>query len=240
MTGIAASLIRIQSPIPCVDIWHVPVITGGRNTSFGTDWMLQQVISNYLGVMPENVEIDRGSAGKPYLGATSECRKIHFNFTDSGSIALIAVATDRQIGIDVEQIRFRVDLNALIDKAATPGERANLLATAGSARRRLFNRYWVRKEAYLKAVGTGLTFPMNRVDVSRSFHQWDQIVICPIVDDQRVSWTIYDVPLPETGGLAVAALAVEGFSAEHRTVRDAGLPNHNHCTHQELTEGRIQ
>lgn len=240
MTGIAASLIRIQSPIPCVDIWRVPVITGGRKTNSGTDWMLQQVISNYLGVMPENVEIVRGSAGKPYLGASSERRKIHFNFTDSGSIALIAVAMDRQIGIDVEQIRFRVDLSALIDKAATPAERAHLLVTAGSARRRLFNRYWVRKEAYLKAVGTGLLFPMNRVDVSLSFHQRNQTVTVPLVDGQRESWTIYDVPLPGTGGLALAALAVEGFSEEHRTVRDTGLPNHNHCTHQELTEGSIQ
>lgn len=231
MTGIAASLVRIQSPIPGVDIWHVQVIAAGRNTNFGTDWLLQQLISNYLGVTPENVEIVRGRAGKPYLGASSERRKIHFSFTDSGNIALIAVAMDRQVGIDVEQVRFRVDLNALIDKATTPAERAGLLATTGSARRRLFNRYWVRKEAYLKAVGTGLTFPMNQVDVSLSFHQWDQTVTVPVVDGQRVSWTIYDVPLPGTGGLAVASLAVEGFSAEHLTVRDARLPNHNHCAY---------
>jgi 4'-phosphopantetheinyl transferase len=240
MTGIAAALVRIQSPIPCVDIWHVPVIAGGRNTNSGTDWMLQRVISNYLRVAPENVEIVRGSTGKPCLGTSSTPREVHFSFTDSGRIALIAVAMDRQVGIDVEQIRFRVDLNSLIDKAATPAERAHLLVTTGPAQRQLFNRYWVRKEAYLKAIGTGLTFPMNRVDVSLSFAQRDQAVTVPVVDGQRVSWTIYDVPLPGTEGLAVASLAVEGFSAEHRTVRDARLPNHNHSAYQELTEESIQ
>jgi 4'-phosphopantetheinyl transferase len=238
MTGSSALLTRISSPVLGVDIWNVGTDdSAGPVTSFNTDSLFRTVLSKYLRVTPENVDIIRENAGKPCLGASSA---LHFNFTDSRSIALMAVSMDRQVGIDVEQIRLRVDLDALIDKVATPVEQGHLLASTGSVRSRLFNRYWVRKEAYLKAIGTGLTFPMNRVDVSLSFRQRQGTVTAPTVDGRRVAWTIYDVLLPETKGLAVASLAVEGFFSEPAILMDVGLSEHVHPADLYLSDGSIQ
>jgi phosphopantetheinyl transferase len=70
----------------------------------------------------------------------------------------------REIGVDVEFVRPMSNLEDIAASVYTPGELASLLQAQGEARERLFFRYWTRKESYIKAIGKGLSIPLNSFD----------------------------------------------------------------------------
>jgi 4'-phosphopantetheinyl transferase len=81
-------------------------------------------------------------------------------------MALIAVAIGREVGVDLEHIRPLSDAEAIARRFFSPAETAALLSVPEYARIRAFFNCWTRKEAYIKAIGDGLTFPLDQFEVS--------------------------------------------------------------------------
>jgi 4'-phosphopantetheinyl transferase len=69
---------------------------------------------------------------------------------------LIAVAGERDIGVDLEQVRDKVEVVALAERFYASAEYQRVLSLSGSDQARQFYRYWVAKEAVLKGQGVGL------------------------------------------------------------------------------------
>ena len=92
-------------------------------------------------------------AGKPYLPAAPEVR---FNLSRSHGTALIAVAIDTDIGVDIERLRPVPEYQAIAERFFPPSEWEALAATPAPEREREFFRRWTRIEASLKAAGVGL------------------------------------------------------------------------------------
>jgi 4'-phosphopantetheinyl transferase len=156
---------------------------------------LRSVLAPYLGSAAAEIRYGEGEFGKPYLEEPAGSR-IEFNMAHSGDVVVIAVAAGRRVGIDVEQIRALEDLDAVAESHFTPAERA-LLANAG-ARQSAFFTCWTRKEAYIKAVGKGLSMDLNSFDTS----------IEPGLAGRRLNeWWLCDLAVSE--GYA-AALVVGG------------------------------
>jgi 4'-phosphopantetheinyl transferase len=91
--------------------------------------------------------------GKPYLPAAPE---VKFSLAHSSELALIAVALDVEVGVDVERIRPVPEWEAIARRFFPPSEAAALAATPPAGRERDFFRRWTRIEAMLKAQGVGL------------------------------------------------------------------------------------
>lgn len=127
------------------------------------DSPLLDVLSAYMGVDPLDVELAKGLHGKPALASTAH--GVHFNVSHSGSWGLIAVARS-EVGVDVEHVRPRRASSRLADRFLTEGERALLQSRLASHGDTSFFMVWSRKEAYLKAVGVGLSLPFSGVDSS--------------------------------------------------------------------------
>lgn len=110
---------------------------------------LRRVLAGYLGEDPVALRIR--DQGKPRLEPKSPLR---FNVSHSGDVALIAVATEREVGVDVERIDERRDVESLARRTFLVGEQAAL----GEADDPLiaFHRHWAAKEAFAKATGKGL------------------------------------------------------------------------------------
>ena len=125
---------------------------------------LLDVLAAYIGVKPLDVELATGPHGKPALASTAP--GVHFNVSHSGSWGLVAVARV-EVGVDVEQIRPRRASARLTDRFLTDGERRLLQSRLASHTEAAFFMIWSRKEAYLKAVGVGLSVPFSAVDSSR-------------------------------------------------------------------------
>jgi len=120
---------------------------------------LREILSLYVGAAPAAIDIAIGDHGRPQLSG-EVAAGLDFNVSHTGSRALVAVALDRSVGVDVESLDASRDVLALSRRFFTEVERARIASDAGgdgSVAARTFYRLWTCKEAYLKALGTGFS-----------------------------------------------------------------------------------
>lgn len=126
---------------------------------------LRQLLAAYLEVLPRDVGFAYSEAGKPELSGV-HTSDIRFNVSHSGDIAAFAFALGRQIGVDVEYIRYDVDVEEIPLRFFSRMEQQTLAVLQGQRKFEGFFNCWTRKEAYVKAVGSGLSLPLRDFDVS--------------------------------------------------------------------------
>jgi 4'-phosphopantetheinyl transferase len=117
-------------------------------------WALRTLLSRYLDEDPAAIALAPGEHGKPALAEAPE--RLSFNLSHSGALALVALTIGREVGVDVEAIDPARDLAALADRALDPDAAAAVRAASPAGRARVFYEAWVRREALVKCVGTGL------------------------------------------------------------------------------------
>lgn len=117
---------------------------------------LRELLGGRLGIPPEAVEFAYGPQGKPWLPGRPD---LHFNLSHSGERALVGLA-DRDIGVDIEEIRPDVEFRRLAERFFSEPERRELQKVPDEDLPLAFFRLWTRKEAYLKACGTGMAMPL--------------------------------------------------------------------------------
>ena len=128
--------------------------------------LLRAILGRYLRVGPGQLRFGYGLHGKPVLKMEPGGGALRFNMSHSHGLALYAVAADREVGIDVEQIRSDVEPRRVADQFFSPGEVAALLALPTHLQRVAFFNCWTRKEAYIKAKGKGMSLPLQGFEVS--------------------------------------------------------------------------
>lgn len=168
---------------------------------------LRQILGRYTGEDCHNLVIETGRYGKPFLAGNTMMPDLAFNVTHSGELALIAVALDRQVGVDVERVRVIEDADAIAKQYFSLGECASLITLEDGQRHRGFLDCWTRKEAFIKAIGEGLTFPLDDFQVSLDPAAPAQLLYLKGVPDPARHWSLFAFE-PEAG--YVAALACAG------------------------------
>jgi len=120
---------------------------------FASHVALRDTLAECTGVAAADQRFTEGPFGKPAL-ANLPCA---FNMSHSDDVALIAVAPKGEIGVDVEVLRPVSDAIALAKHNFTPTEHQQVLGAPPEQRDLVFLRIWTRKEACLKAVGSGFS-----------------------------------------------------------------------------------
>lgn len=126
---------------------------------------LRRLLGNRLRIPPHEIRLVTGAFGKPALAPEMRTIDLRFNLTHSADVALVALAAGVEVGVDVERSAPDMREHDITASALSPRERAALASLPEPDRAQAFLRLWVRKEAVLKAVGTGLTVPLSLVDV---------------------------------------------------------------------------
>lgn len=163
-----------------MDVWRADLRTGGAreralldasereraarlvDPAHGRRWatargILRALLASCLGADPRALRFAEGPHGKPALaGEHAAAPALRFNLSHSGDLALYAVTLEREVGVDVELPRRRVDHVAIARRVLGAGEAERLRALDPPAREREFLRAWVRWEAALKCAGTGI------------------------------------------------------------------------------------
>ena len=127
--------------------------------------MLRLVLARYLSIPAPELHFDYTEYGKPLLGRR-HTTKLRFNLSFSHDMALVAVACGRDIGVDVEKIIQSTVEETIPEQFFSARETATLRSLPGSYQAIAFFDCWVRKEAYIKAKGMGLSLPLDSFDVS--------------------------------------------------------------------------
>ncbi|AWN22235.1 hypothetical protein DKM44_02440 [Deinococcus irradiatisoli] len=110
------------------------------------------VLAAHLKTRPQDLVFQIGPFGKPRVWGSG----LEFNLSRSRGFALLAVAWDRQVGVDLEFVQCLPELDLIAAQRFSEDERRELSA-AGEQRRDLFFTFWTRHEALLKACGMGLS-----------------------------------------------------------------------------------
>jgi 4'-phosphopantetheinyl transferase len=167
----------------------------------------REILGRYTGVEPGAVAYRESPHGKLYLAGAAARTGVRFNLSNSGDLALLALAEQRELGVDLEQLRPMSDAMDVARRFFSAPENEVFAALDESIREMAFFRCWTRKEAYIKAVGEGLSMPLDRFDVA--FAPGEEACLLATRGDPEEAgrWTLVGL---EPGPGYVGALAVEG------------------------------
>jgi 4'-phosphopantetheinyl transferase len=178
-----------------------------RDRFIVTRGALRAILGRYLGRDPCHLRFDYNPFGKPMLSSDSGLPDIRFNVSHADDMALCAVTSGRDVGIDIERIRPDMRIDDIAEHFFSRQEIATLRALPAPRRLEAFFACWTRKEAYLKARGNGLSLSLDGFDVSLA--PGHPAALRDVHDDpaEIARWSFRALfPSPDHA----AALAVEG------------------------------
>lgn len=191
--------------------------------------VLRSILGHYLGIEPSQVQLRYGTHGKPCLHEGSEQALIRFNVAHSHRLAVYAFACAREIGIDLEYARPVPRFQQIAARFMSAYEKALLSELPIDQQQEAFYLWWTRKEAYVKATGTGLEEPLERFDVSLVPGEPARLLNVEGDPGETYRWSFQSLrPAPGY----VAALAVEGQDW-HTTYWDFGSISRIHFVGRE-------
>lgn len=117
---------------------------------------LRRLLGRYLDEGPEALIFDYGPHGKPALVTEASDAVLTFNFSHSEDLALLAVATERKVGIDIEYRHRDISVAPFARHILSENEAAALQRLPAERHKQALLTAWTRKEAYVKALGEGL------------------------------------------------------------------------------------
>lgn len=127
--------------------------------------LLRTLLAGYLSSDARRLRFQYAEKGKPSLGKEFS-GSLQFNISHAEEIALFAFTIEGNIGVDVEKVRRNIEVKDLAQRFFSASERKALAALPESQKYEAFFNCWTRKEAFIKALGEGLSHPLDSFDVS--------------------------------------------------------------------------
>jgi 4'-phosphopantetheinyl transferase len=175
--------------------------------------VLRSLLGRYLDVRAGDVRFVYGPYGKPALDAAHESA-LRFNASHSHELGVYAFVLDYEAGIDVEYIKEDFATQEIAERFFSKYEVEVLRGLPRDEQAAAFFRCWTRKEAYIKAIGSGLSHPLDQFDVTLAPNE-DAALLRDHQDAEAIArWTLHNL---EVSDGYVAALAVAG--REHKLIQ---------------------
>ncbi|MEN6644664.1 MAG: 4'-phosphopantetheinyl transferase superfamily protein [Armatimonadia bacterium] len=179
---------------------------------------LRDVLAGYLNCLPGKVPLTAGLHGKPVLADSGE--SMAFNLSHSESVALLAVTSGCEVGVDTELIREDPNWLRVAEQLFSPREKAILAALPETERLESFFACWTRKEALLKLTGVGLGTALDGFSVEVSLEAAEPRLVGQKLevgalpaDDKQEHYSLHSL-YPAPG--YIAAVAVNGLARHLR------------------------
>jgi 4'-phosphopantetheinyl transferase len=167
---------------------------------------LRETLAAYLDLHPEEIKLGEGEWGKPRIADVVGYRELSFNLSHAADLAVLAVARDGELGIDLERIKENLPFREIARIFFSPREQAELFSLKPEEQPAAFYRCWSRKEAYLKGCGRGFSQPSDSFDVSLLPGHPPALLAHRTAPDEPAGWSLIDIPVPQ-GYFATLAFA---------------------------------
>jgi len=165
---------------------------------------LRIIIGCYLGVEASQLRFCYGQYGKPALAETFGKGRLYFNMSRSEGLALYAFTREGEVGVDIERIRDIPEIEPMTERYFSDKEKKVFYGLPEYMKRKAFFLYWTRKESVLKALGSGLYYPLNLFDVSSSESEPVEFLSSDSLPKLISKWYIQDLS-PGNGFTAACA-----------------------------------
>lgn len=171
--------------------------------------LLRRILGSYLKREPGRLTLKTNPYGKPFLAEQPGGQRLTFNLSHSADLAILALVRDCEVGIDLEQTRVDLPYRAMAQQFFSRREQADLFSLPAELQPAAFYRCWTRKEAYLKACGSGFSQSADHCDVSLRPGQPPALLADRANPGHTSLWSLIDLDVPQ--GFC-AALAVRNHS----------------------------
>jgi len=169
---------------------------------------LRLLVGRYLDIPPAEVRFTYGPYGKPSLAGEHGASRLRFNASHSNELAVYAFVEEQEIGIDVEYIKDDIESEEIAKRFFSAQEVQILTALPKDEMTAAFFRCWTRKEAYIKAFGSGLSHPLDQFDVTLTAGE-PAALLRDAQDAEAVArWQMFNLDFAERR--YAGALVVEG------------------------------
>ncbi|MFO1428674.1 MAG: 4'-phosphopantetheinyl transferase superfamily protein [Candidatus Competibacteraceae bacterium] len=184
-----------------------------RNQFLCSRALLRCALSRHQPVAPTAWVFEHTAQGKLQLAPPYSKTGLRFNLSHTQDLIVCAVARQRTVGADAEYSRRPCDYMAIAQRYFTPSEIHALTIPLEAQRKARFFEFWTLKEAYVKALGHGLSYAFNcfyfilgesRITINDSLD--------PDADDK---WTFYSLAFNEHYRIALC-LGRNSIQAEPR------------------------
>ena len=160
-----------------------------RHAYLVTRALVRTTLSRYARVRPQDWVFEKNQYGRPEIARNHEnVPPIHFNLSHTDGLIVCAVTHEREIGVDVEDIKRGGGLIDIADRYFSPHEVAELHTVPAANQESRFFDYWTLKESYIKARGMGLSIPLGDFSFHIGDHQEISISIAPGQQDPPERW----------------------------------------------------
>lgn len=151
--------------------------------------ILRTILAKYLSINPQQIKFNYSSKGKPFIANSNE-HQIKFNLSHKNNYSVYAVSQS-DVGIDIEGIKSNINIEGIAQRFFSPQEYQDLCQCDHSQKLEYFFQLWTAKEAYLKAIGAGLSGGLNTINLQKnnSDQTW-QIKIVNASDQDSQKWQI--------------------------------------------------
>jgi len=175
--------------------------------------VLRKLLSIYLDVTPVEIKFQFGRNGKPYVNHPSD---IKFNISHSGDTILLGFVQRYSIGIDVEYTKRKVDVEKIAQLFFSEEEVSSLFALDQAYHTQAFYNCWTRKEAFIKAEGSGLSFPLDQFVVSLDSTKEATLIDTKWDKKEKEKWALNTI---EPGKDYIGAVSVKGAVSDIQSWR---------------------
>jgi 4'-phosphopantetheinyl transferase len=165
--------------------------------------LLRVILGRYLSLPPDQIIFSYGPRGKPFL-AQKGPQSLSFNLAHSQGLALYAFAPGGKVGVDVEAVRPGDSDDEIAERFFSPVEIAEYRSLPPHQKPRAFFHCWTQKEAFIKAVGDGLSLPLDSFDVTVSPDRPARLLRVEGHPEVAAQWVIHSLH-PARGFLGAVA-----------------------------------
>ena len=164
--------------------------------------VLRLLSSKYLKTNPEEIQFNYNEFGKPFFKDDTSLR---FNVSHSGERIALAFCHNHEIGVDIEKIKNDFDVMELAQNFFSKTEIASLQKQPREELSRAFFRCWTRKEAFIKAEGSGLSFPLNKFAVSLDDDNHARLLETDWDASEKAHWSLFSF-VPKNNYISAVAV----------------------------------
>ena len=165
-----------------------------KNQFVITRGLLRRLLSNCLEKEPGELTFSYQQHCKPTIDDKYNNKSIEFNVSHSGNYGLIAMTLENKVGIDIEETNPEIDFQSLSNRFFSDNEKKELINLDKDEQLDAFYRVWVRKESFIKAIGKGVAFGLDRFSVSleENINTEMEVVTPESINDK---WFCYDITM---------------------------------------------
>ena len=157
-----------------------------RHDALITRALVRTVLSKYAPIEPQDWRFIKGDKGKPEV--TNCSIPLRFNVSHTKGLIVCAVALEVDLGVDVEYIKRKTSILKVANFKFSKQENTELISQLPENRSRRFFDYWTLKESYIKAVGGGLSIPLDKFSFDIKDDDNISISIDPSLNDDAAHW----------------------------------------------------